>query len=891
MPGAEDQDQPLNGSGSGGGGGMSSLLMLLGGGALLACGVLLGAAGVYVLKPNPPPPVGATEDSGGISDPRSGELACGAPDSFEWQALSSIDKLAKDAVAKGLGLLQTQRKDCEGGAFPPFPFQPKDFEKGENHSHYVHVHHKYATTCSGETYKLHYFIGGGPKTKGAKSTSFIAEVHRDIGTGAWQLLRSNPAPCEISTGAAAYPETASPEEKFVKEAADFAANELGYQMKKRECLGIKDKLKVDEVKQARCQVAAGLSVELVLLISVETADGQVSDPKLTKLWVEEKCDVVARGACVKELLIPQEEGGVCSVLQSATDAAMRRLVGAEQAAHLGHVPPDATELHVAKRELLAPRRLGQSSSSSRPPIHHRHIEAGNVPMTFDPRGEDCYKHVIVYDQGSCGSCYAQSVAQMIGIRGCLVAKGEVATSRRMLRSLRRLKKHESDRRRRTVSSSSSSSRSSSSSDAIDCKDSAIWQDPYGDGCQWYSEHDAGCTNYQDEGQMTHCQETCNTCPTVVDQDSSDNPWKQAWYKYMPSVSDIADCAKTNKHVPVGCDGGNTHVIWNNWMRHLDRELWVMGADCLPYDLKCWETEPGAVVNTATGGHCANFEGYQLFHKPCSCIPHEERPSQYQCQSDAPKKSCGTSVPVAMYSIKNMAHGLSNADAVLNMQRHIHESGPIYMSFVVAQSFMSWDWSKKPVYTGGGASVGGHAVVGVGWGARGAMDYWLLRNSWGPEYDEGGYFKFRRGVNLDDIEASETAAAMMTEDYADWSAPTCDIVSWLTTWSHSSSKLLDYTMKLKVACNKAADLKIFISSKLDDRDDIYNGVSGAYQSAKMSSAGEKEVEINLLCRDFGLEAGDTWISMTATDSNKNEGKTSHFVSVPAVEGMTSASKCR
>merc|ERR1712157_187874 len=109
---------------------------------------------------------------------------------------------------------------------------------------------------------------------------------------------------------------------------------------------------------------------------------------------------------------------------------------------------------------------------------------------------------------------------------------------------------------------------------------------------------------EDEGQLTHCKKACGSCLTTVDQESSANPWHQAWYKYMPSVSDLAACAQGDDGATRGCEGGSSHSIWNNWMRHLDRDLWVMGESCQPYNLKCWETEPGAVVNTATGGHCS-----------------------------------------------------------------------------------------------------------------------------------------------------------------------------------------------------------------------------------------------------------------------------------------------
>lgn len=53
-------------------------------------------------------------------------------------------------------------------------------------------------------------------------------------------------------------------------------------------------------------------------------------------------------------------------------------------------------------------------------------------------------------------------------------------------------------------------------------------------------------------------------------------------------------------------------------------------------------------------------------------------------------------------------------------------------------------------------MGGHAVVIVGWGNETSADgkqipYWIVRNSWGPEWGDGGYFKFLRGSNHCEIE--------------------------------------------------------------------------------------------------------------------------------------------
>lgn len=51
----------------------------------------------------------------------------------------------------------------------------------------------------------------------------------------------------------------------------------------------------------------------------------------------------------------------------------------------------------------------------------------------------------------------------------------------------------------------------------------------------------------------------------------------------------------------------------------------------------------------------------------------------------------------------------------------------------------------------------HSVLCVGWGEEHGMKYWLLKNTWGPEWGENGYFKMRRGVDESAIESLAEAA--------------------------------------------------------------------------------------------------------------------------------------
>lgn len=47
----------------------------------------------------------------------------------------------------------------------------------------------------------------------------------------------------------------------------------------------------------------------------------------------------------------------------------------------------------------------------------------------------------------------------------------------------------------------------------------------------------------------------------------------------------------------------------------------------------------------------------------------------------------------------------------------------------------------------------HAVALVGYGtSKTGIDYWILRNSWGPTWGQNGYVLIKKGVNMCNIES-------------------------------------------------------------------------------------------------------------------------------------------
>jgi len=813
---------------------------------LVTLGIVLGAVGMRFVDSLPVSPVwgrdvvasseGVSLESGGRSD--SGVPMCGAEGSFDWQVLSAADVLSKDAISKGLSLLEAERAGCVGGGLPAFPFEASDFEHGMNHSHFVHVQHKFASTCNGQTFKLHYFLGGG-------DYSFALEVHHSLAAKTWQILRSRPPACDIEEGIPAGPEILPPSGKLAQSSAHFVLSELAYRMETQKCLGRQEGLKLGSVKQIKTSIDAGLLTELILEVEHVFPDGK-SDEKVVQASILQVCDAV-RGTCLDELVLPKDIGSVCDMLQKPSDLPVRRLYA--RIGKLGHIEPDATELMVARSGQSSPRQL--KSQQPRSAIMLRHIKSDSaIPEEWHPQDE-CAQLPIL-DQGMCGSCYAHAFAAMIGERKCRL-----------------------DKKSRRLSSES-------------CKDSSKWTDYRSWGCEAYAKHDPGCKSLPDYGQRTHCKKSCGTCPSLERFERDENQWVDAEFEYLPSVAELAPCSESHDGEMSGCSGGNVATIWNYWLRHKPSlKLWRMGAKCKPYIFKCWESK-GGVVNPMNMGHCGWYDDYQLFQKPCSCIPHSKRPTEMKCQDSQPPSKCAASTPFAVFSIMNKADGLSTADTVKNMQRHIMEHGPIYASFATTSAFMDWDWKEKPVYTGGGSNVGGHAIVLTGWGTepKQKADFWRFKNSWGPEYADGGYGKFQRGVNLDQIEEREMTAAMLDENFADFSAPQCNLHQWSTAYWKAGDQLTQYKIYYHVKCNKDAKVKVFASHRIQKRSDIYKGVTGNEETVDAKSNVMAKVPFDLVHAKFGLEAGDQWIKIQATDDSGNKHDNTHFVSIPTVPGVQS-----
>jgi len=93
-----------------------------------------------------------------------------------------------------------------------------------------------------------------------------------------------------------------------------------------------------------------------------------------------------------------------------------------------------------------------------------------------------------------------------------------------------------------------------------------------------------------------------------------------------------------------------------------------------------------------------------------------------------------------------------------IMREIYHNGPAFLSVEATEDFQrlsSWDiWSRKEEQ--GMKKIGNHAVVLVGWGVEqddnnNNKPYWIIQNSYGNHWGNGGFARLARGVNQNALE--------------------------------------------------------------------------------------------------------------------------------------------
>jgi len=134
----------------------------------------------------------------------------------------------------------------------------------------------------------------------------------------------------------------------------------------------------------------------------------------------------------------------------------------------------------------------------------------------------------------------------------------------------------------------------------------------------------------------------------------------------------------------------------------------------------------------------------------TCDHHLVKPIITPCGAEVNTPTC-TSKCVdgeSWASTKKYASSIYSLD-MTTVYNDLMTKGPIESSFIVYSDF--------PTYTGGvyqqtsNQELGGHAIKIIGWGVESGTPYWLVANSWNPDWGLKGFFKILRGQDECEIE--------------------------------------------------------------------------------------------------------------------------------------------
>lgn len=234
---------------------------------------------------------------------------------------------------------------------------------------------------------------------------------------------------------------------------------------------------------------------------------------------------------------------------------------------------------------------------------------------------------------------------------------------------------------------------------------------------------------------------CNTLKEIRDQGNCGSCWATAAVEAMSDRICIASKGTKNAHLSIedlltccnecgeGCNGGYPEYAW--------------------YYFK----ERGIV----TGGPYHSHKGCQPYKIP-ACDHHVVGPLA-PCKGDLPTPRCSSRCE---YGYNNTYHDdkhfgksaykIDGNEA--DMRQEIMTNGPIEAAFMVYEDFLTY---KSGVYQHKeGSFLGGHAIKILGWGVENGIPYWLVANSWNPDWGDKGFFKIKRGSNECGIEDSPVA---------------------------------------------------------------------------------------------------------------------------------------
>jgi len=193
-----------------------------------------------------------------------------------------------------------------------------------------------------------------------------------------------------------------------------------------------------------------------------------------------------------------------------------------------------------------------------------------------------------------------------------------------------------------------------------------------------------------------------------------------------SAEDLMTCCRECGN---GCNGGFPAGAWEFWQHDgiVSGGPYNSSTGCQPYLIKACDHHVVGKLQP-----CAKGE----MHTP-------------KCE-----KKCESSYKTEYKQDKTHGGRAYHVRGEENIMQDLVENGPVEAAFTVYSDFEAY---KSGVYKHTtGQALGGHAVKIIGYGVEDSVKYWLVANSWNPDWGDAGFFKIARGRDECGIESQIVA---------------------------------------------------------------------------------------------------------------------------------------
>lgn len=239
----------------------------------------------------------------------------------------------------------------------------------------------------------------------------------------------------------------------------------------------------------------------------------------------------------------------------------------------------------------------------------------------------------------------------------------------------------------------------------------------------YDARNINGLEYVSSNRNQHIPQYCGSCwahgTTSALSDRIKVMRKRAFPDVQLSPQVLVNCVTANQ--TAGCQGGDPTAAYS----------WIL-------------------ANGITDDTCMN---YVAANENCTAINI--------CRNCEPNKPCYAVPNPKMWHITE--HGQVAGEA--NMMAEIYARGPIAATIAVTPALENYT-SGVFIDTTGDKALD-HSVSITGWGVDGSTKYWVVRNSWGTYWGEGGWARIVRGVDNLGIEANCDWAVPDSKDWENW----------------------------------------------------------------------------------------------------------------------------